>query len=135
MPDEDVDRRPPDVSDLTVHAVGRLTEALEYVERARGQLYGFHQLIGHADGLLDEVMAELKMAGHTGEADLVRRELVGRDVVPGRWTFQLVEEFDDGYYESFRLVERDCRDALLAGRRHVHEAEMKRQRAWPARPG
>ena len=27
-------------------AVGKATEALEYVERARGHLYAFHQLIG-----------------------------------------------------------------------------------------
>src|SRR5436190_24214227 len=35
----------------TVDAVGKATEALEYVERARGHLYAFHQLIGRADAL------------------------------------------------------------------------------------
>ena len=33
-----------DVDDRTVEAVGKLTEALETVERARGHLYSFHQL-------------------------------------------------------------------------------------------
>ena len=35
----------------TVDAVGKASEALEYVERARGHLYAFHQLIGRADFL------------------------------------------------------------------------------------
>ena len=35
----------------TVDAVGKATEVLEYVERARGHLYAFHQLIGRADVL------------------------------------------------------------------------------------
>ena len=30
-------------------AVGRVTEALETIERARGHLYSFHQLTGRAD--------------------------------------------------------------------------------------
>ena len=38
----------------TVDAVGKASEALEYVERARGHLYAFHQLIGRADFLFEE---------------------------------------------------------------------------------
>src|SRR5690606_12091050 len=45
--------RPPGVGDDTVEAAGKMSEALEYIERARGHLYTFHQLIGHADALLD----------------------------------------------------------------------------------
>src|SRR5690606_3294937 len=37
------DRRPAGVDDDTVAAVGKLGEALEWVERARGRLYDFHQ--------------------------------------------------------------------------------------------
>jgi len=29
-------------------------------------------------------------------AERLATELVGRNVLPGRWTFQVVEEFDDG---------------------------------------
>ena len=42
-------RRPVGIDDATVEAVGRLTEALETTERARGHLYTFHQLTGSAD--------------------------------------------------------------------------------------
>ena len=53
---------------------------------------------------------------------------MGRNVIEGRWTFQAVEEFDDGYYALFRDVERDVRAQTIAGRRHVVEAEMKERR-------
>ena len=39
-------RRPEGVSDETVAAVGKFGEALEWVERARGHLYDFHQMMG-----------------------------------------------------------------------------------------
>ena len=35
--------------DALVEAIGKASEALEYVEQARGHLYEFHQLMGHAD--------------------------------------------------------------------------------------
>ena len=63
-----------------------------------------------------------------GLADDIERNLVGRNVIPGRWTFQVVEEFDDGYWSVFRAYERDVRDALTDGRRHVNEAQMKQRR-------
>ena len=63
------DRRPDGVDDETVEAAGSVSEALEYVERARGHLYSFHQLIGHADLLLGEACDKLRAAGHDAVAD------------------------------------------------------------------
>ena len=117
-----------------VEATGKLSEALERVERARGALYEFHQLIGGADALLDEVVAGLAEAGHPELADRVRDELIGLNVLAGRWTFQVVEEFDDGYYATFRELERLVRDETMAGRRHVFEAELKQRRRTRGRP-
>ena len=45
--------RPAGVTDETVEALGKLSEALETVERVRGHLYSMHQLTGKADFLLD----------------------------------------------------------------------------------
>src|SRR5438445_5611081 len=86
----------------TVDAVGKATEALEYVERARGHLYAFHQLIGRADVLFEESAVRLGEAGHRDAAALLWRSLVGRDVLEGRWTFEIVERFDDDYYDLAR---------------------------------
>ncbi|SDG09563.1 hypothetical protein SAMN05216553_105309 [Lentzea fradiae] len=114
--------------DKTTEALGKLGKALETVERARGHLYSFHQLTGTADFLLDDAIAALREAGHHEHADRVQRELLGRNVLPGKWTFEVVEQFDDTYYDVFRQVTRDARDQLGGGRRHEHEARLKRER-------
>ena len=139
MPSDDqptpAHRRPAGISDETVEALGKLSEALETVERARGHLYSMHQLTGTADFLLDEAVALFRAAGHDAVADRITTDLIGRNVIAGRWTFQLVEEYDDGYYTEFRQLERDARDTLAGGRRHLYEAELKERRRTHGRPG
>jgi hypothetical protein len=121
-------RRPDGVSDATVEAVGRLTEALETCERARGHLYAFHQLTGESDFKVGDAVDLLRAAGHGELADTIATELVGRNVLPGRWTFQVVEEYDDGYWSVFRQLEQQSRNELLGGRRHLAEAALKEER-------
>jgi hypothetical protein len=121
-------QRPAGADDDTVAAAGKISEALETIEQARGHLYALHQLIGHADLALDDAVGLLEKAGRKELADRVQTELIGRNVIEGRWTFQLVEEFDDGYYAFFKQVEAAARDELMGGRRHVFEAEMKERR-------
>lgn len=128
-------QRPAGCSDATVAAVGKLSEAWETVERARGHLYAFHQLMGGADLALGDAVTQLRDAGHADIAADLQRELVGRNVIAGRWTFQVVEEFDDTYWSTFRAHEHAVRDALLAGRRHIYEAEMKEARRSDGQPG
>jgi hypothetical protein len=114
--------------DAKIAAAGAMTEALETLERARGHLYSFHQLIGKTDFKLDEVLEHLGELGETELAETLKSALVGRNVIEGRWTFQIMEEFDDGYYAVFREQERAIRDALVDGRRHLHEARLKAKR-------
>jgi hypothetical protein len=121
-------RRPDGVDDATVEALGKLSEALEVIEDARGHLYAFHRLTGTADLALGEAVGLLRDAGHAEIADRVDTELVGRNVLEGRWTFQIMEEYDDGYYATFKELEADARDRLVEGRRHLFEAEMKEDR-------
>ena len=52
----------------------------------------------------------------------------------GRWTFQIVEEYDDDYYATFKRLEAAARDDLVGGRRHLFEAEMKEDRRTHGRP-
>jgi hypothetical protein len=56
---------------------------------------------------------------------LLREDVVGRNVIEGRWTFQIVDEFRELYDLPFRHVEENIRADLMAGRKHVYEAEMK----------
>jgi hypothetical protein len=121
-------RRPEGVDDATVEALGKLSEALEVVEQARGELYAFHRLTGMADLALGEAVELLRDAGHTEMAERLEEELVGRNVIAGRWTFQIVEDYDDNYYSAFRDAESSARSELVGGRRHLFEAEMKEAR-------
>lgn len=132
---DDRHRRPDGVDDDTVAAVGKVTEALEWVERARGRLYDFHQMMGHADALFGEAADALAEAGADAQADDLRTHLVGRNALDGRWTFQIVEEYDDLYWSHARDAERRVRDQLLDGRPHVFESEMKDDRITPGEPG
>ena len=80
--------------------------------------------LGHADLLLGEACDKQ----HGVLADRLECELVGRNVLYGRWTFQVIEEFDDNYWSVFRDHERRVREELQQGGRHVFEAEMKEKR-------
>ncbi|MEV4707427.1 hypothetical protein [Nucisporomicrobium flavum] len=128
-------QRPEGLSDITVEALGKLSEALEVVERIRGHLYSLHQLTGEADFKLDEAVSLFMQAGETKVAERIEQELIGRNVLAGRWTFQVVEEYDDGYYAEFKTIEKDARDELAQGKRHLYEAELKERRRTRGRPG
>lgn len=130
MPEQpdDAHRRPEDADDLTVQAVGKVSEYFERMVRVRGRLYDFHQMMGGADAQLGEAVDLLDEAGHTELADGIRRELLGRNAVPDRWSFEVVEEFDRTYWDVAQKWEREVREQLMAGRAHVHEAEMKAAR-------
>jgi hypothetical protein len=128
------DRTRPDLDDPTVEGLGKLSEALETVEQARGQLYGFHQLSGKADLLLQDAVEQLRKAGHAGLADDIERELVGRNVIADRWTFQLVEDYDDTYWSTFRTFGARAREELSGGDRHVLEARMKQRERTHGHP-
>jgi hypothetical protein len=128
-------RRPAGLDDVTVEALGKLSEALEVIERVRGHLYSVHQLTGTADFMLDDAVELFRRAGHDAMADRIQCELIGRNVIPGHWTFQIVEEYDDGYYAEFRAMEKTARDELAEGKRHLWEAELKEKRRTHGRPG
>ncbi|MGW2477718.1 hypothetical protein [Streptomyces sp. NPDC001665] len=126
--------RPLGLDDVTVEALGLLSQALETTQRARGRLYDFHQLTGGADKTVGEAVRRLREAGHDEKADLVEREVRGIDVLPGMWTYQIIEACDDGYHRRFTEVERQVRDALSSGRAHLAEAERGSRRSRARTP-
>lgn len=128
------DRTRPDLDDAVVEALGKLSEALETVDQARGFLYAFHQLTGKADRLLQESVELFEQAGATQLAADLDRDLVGRNVVADRWTFQIVEDFDAGYWDAFRGYDARAREELSGGDRHVFEARMKQRERTHGHP-
>lgn len=120
--------------DGVTQAVGKVTEALETIERARGHLYSFHQLTGHADLQLDAAVSRLLELGHADLARHISRELIGRNVLPGRWSFQVIEDYDDGYYRCFKEIEQLVRTQLAGGKRHRYEMALKEDRRTAGHP-
>ena len=135
MTDDDLDRRPAGVDDATVEALGKLSAALDHVEDARGHLYAFHRLCGSAETTLETATEMLRDAGHAELADALDRDVLGRNPLPGRWSFQMVEEYDDGYYAAAKDLERRAQEELVGGQRHVFEAEMKALRRTRGQQG
>ena len=121
-------RRPEGVSDETVEALGKLSAALDHVEDARGHLSAFHRLMGSAETTLEEATELIRAAGHGDLADALDRDALGANPLPGMWSFQMVEAFDDGFYAQAKGLHQRALDELVEGRRHIFEAEMKQLR-------
>jgi hypothetical protein len=128
-------RRPDGVTDQTIEALGKLSAAIDHVEEARGQMYAFHRRMGGAERAMEEAAATLREAGHDDLADALDRDVLGQNPLPGMWSFQMVEEFDDGFYARASAIHQRALDELVEGRRHVFEAEMKELRRTPGREG
>jgi hypothetical protein len=83
-------------------------------------------MCGTADLTLQRAVTDLRAAGHVSIADELDDVLVGRDVIAGRWSYQLVEDCDarraelvpgqDGHWTSHlprrRRAQRVDRGAL-----------------------
>ena len=91
--------------------------------------------MGSSERVLEEATAMLRDAGHDDLADALGADALGANPLPGMWSFQMVEAFDDGYYATVTGLERRARDELVGGRRHVFEAEMKELRRTHGRVG
>ena len=48
--------------------------------------------------------------------------MVGRNVLDGRWTFQIVEEFGDNYWTVCREYERHLRNTFPGGEQDTKDA-------------
>ena len=115
---------PGGVDDETVAALGELSAAFEVVEEARGHLYAFHRRSGTADLALQEALDHLRKAGHRELADEIDHVLVGRDVLPGMWTFQIVEAYDRTYHDVWRAAVEKA-ERVAGGQPHLAESGMK----------
>lgn len=132
---DDAHRRPEGVTDETVEALGKLSAALDHVEEARGYLYAFHRRMGSAESTLEEAHELIETAGLVDLAEELDREVLGRNPLPGMWSFQMVEAFDDDYYDTVMGLHQRALDDHAGGKRHLFEAEMKELRRTPRRQG
>ena len=124
LPDPD-HQTPAGVDDPTIEALGKLSEALETCERARGHLYSFHQLTGSADIELGDAVT----AAPGGRARRARGPAgVGADRPQrARRPLDLPDRRGVRRHVLVTLpeLEKHARDELAEGRRHLYEARLK----------
>ncbi|MEQ8835162.1 MAG: hypothetical protein RIB67_12060 [Miltoncostaeaceae bacterium] len=121
-PEEVAAGLPPEVRE----AMDAVEVACEWVERAFGSLLDAHHRTGRAQILLLEAADAMEAVGQDAHAARIR-EVAARDVLPGRWTYRMVDEFRAMMIEPVRAMEEAIRSDVTGGVRHVHEMDMRRR--------
>lgn len=117
--------------DPTIEALHRVELGLEWFHRAHGHLVAFHHNTGHA---MDHFAAAEELLREQGERELandLRDEFLPCGVLGDRWSYDVLETFQDGLLEDADAFERRARHELADGDRHV--AERQQEREWRSR--
>lgn len=131
-----------DVDDLSAterEAVHEVELSIEHLHRAHGQLVAFHHNTGRAIDHLAVAEDLLRDCGHPDLADRLREEFLPRGVLDsgnsaaaaGRWSYDILEDFQDEFLSEFVAFGEDVRDSVAGGIRHP--VERKRKRDWQQR--
>lgn len=112
-------------------ALHELQLAVEKIHRGYGALLEYHHEIGGGMERLDSAESKLREAGHEAFADRLRDDHLPAGAVGDRWTYELVEAFEQGFYADVTEFEAEIRDRLADGERHV--TEQRHQRRWRER--
>jgi hypothetical protein len=115
-----------DLSDAEVEALHEAELGIEWLQRAQGHLLQFHHAVGHAMDHLAEGESALRASGYDDLADRLRDDLLPRGVVGETWSYGLVEAYQNGPLADATAFERETRETVADGRRHVAE----RQQEW-----
>ncbi|MDF9744538.1 hypothetical protein [Natrinema salsiterrestre] len=118
----------PALSDTECEALHEVELGLEWVQRAQGSLLEFHHATGHGMDHLYRAKELLRATGHDDLADAIRTELLPQGVVDeDRWSYDVLENFQDGLLAETRSLERRVRRDLADGERHVRERRQERE--------
>ncbi|TYL38185.1 hypothetical protein CV102_13370 [Natronococcus pandeyae] len=117
------------LSDAELEALHEVELGLEWLQRAQGNLLEFHHATGHGMDHLYEAEALLDAAGHEELADTIRTNLLPHGVVDGdRWSYDVLESFQETMLAETSSFERRVRRELADGQRHVRE--RRQERTW-----
>ncbi|WP_049922974.1 hypothetical protein [Halopiger djelfimassiliensis] len=122
------------LTDTECAALHEVELGLEWLQRAQGCLLEFHHATGHGMDHLREAETRLRESGHDELADSIRDDLLPHGVVDeDRWSYDVLENFQETLLAETTGVERRVRDELADGKRHV--PERRQERAWKRRAG
>lgn len=125
----------PELSELSEterEALHEIELGAEWVHRAHGALIEFHHDIGHGMDHFERAQTLLREAGRTELADTLRDEQLPQGVDDrDRWSYELLEDFRDGFLHATITFENAAHQRVSGGKRHVAERAQKRE--WTQR--
>ncbi|WP_247002509.1 hypothetical protein [Halosolutus gelatinilyticus] len=122
----------PELTDEELEALHEVELGLEWFQRAQGCLIEFHHATGHGMDHLYEAERRLRASGHDDLADAIRAELLPHGVVDDdRWSYDVLENFQETLLDETTALERRVRRELADGQRHVRERRQERE--WKER--
>jgi hypothetical protein len=120
------------LSETEREALHQVELGLEWLHRAHGHLVEFHHNTGHAMDHLAEAEEDLRTCGYDELADALRDRYLPRGVIDDdRWSYDVLECFQEGFLADVETFEKDARETLADGRRHV--TERAQEAAWKDR--
>lgn len=128
-----------DLSATEREAVHEIELSIEHLHRAHGQLVAFNHNTGRAIDHLAVAEELLRECGHPALVDRLREEYLPRGVVdsgdsdaqPGRWSYDILEDFQDDFLAEFVEFGEEVRESVAGGLRHP--VERKQKRDWQGR--
>ena len=125
------DGEAPELDETEREALHSVELGMELLRRAHGDLVGVHHKTGRAMDHFARAEGQLRACGYEGLADAVRDRCLPRGAVDDRWTYDLLESFEEGFLAEIADVEEHTREVVADGRRHV--AERQQEREWRGR--
>lgn len=123
-----------DCTNAELEALHEVELGLEWFQRAQGYLIEFHHATGHGMDHLHRAETLLKECDNDALADAIRDELLPRGVIDDeRWSYDVLENFQDTLLAETVEFERRVRWELADGQRHA--AERLQEREWKCRGG
>jgi len=116
------------LSEAELEALHEVELGLEWAQRAQGCLLEFHHATGHGMDHLCRAEEQFREAGHDDLADTIRDDLLPHGVVDeDRWSYDVLEHFQESLLAETRALERQVRRELADGKRHVRERRQERE--------
>lgn len=125
------DGEAPELDEAEREALHSVELGMELLRRAHGDLVGVHHKTGHAMDHFERAEGQLRACGYDELADALRCEYLPRGAIDDRWTYDLLERFEEGFLSDLTGFEERAREEVADGRRHV--AERHQEREWRER--
>lgn len=114
-----------DLSQAEQDALHEFQIATEYLHRAYGDLLKCHHQTGHAMDRLQDACEKLEEAGVDAAAEELAHTHLPAGAIEEKWTYQIVEEYRDGFLDDLLEFEAEVRSELADGERHITEAKRR----------